>query len=88
MAKNDEMKFEIIDLKKGGYYLFEKSNNGLIGLGDIGLRKENKKNRSHCYQSENKFNYHGIRKALCKKTIYFGGGEYFTPKRILVIQMV
>ena len=34
--------------------------------------------------NENNFNYHGIEKALCGKTKYY---EYFTPKRILVIQM-
>ena len=43
--------------------------------------KENYKNESRCYQSEYNFDYHGIENALCGKY------EYFTPKRILVIQM-
>ena len=76
------MKFEIKYLKKGGIYLYKKSSEYLMALGDIYLNKENNKNESYCYQSEDHFNYHGIEKALCGKT-----GDYFTPKRILVIQM-
>ena len=67
--------------------MYKKSHKYLIYLGDIILRKENKKNKSYCIQYEDRFNYHGIQKALCGKTRYLGGGEYFTPKRILVIQM-
>ena len=80
------MKFEIKDLKWGGYKLKEKSSDYLITLGDIVLYKENNKNESLCYQFENRFDYHGIYKALCGKTYYNYSG-YFTPKRILVIQM-
>ena len=57
----------------------------MIQLGEILLYKENKKNNSSCYQNENNFNYHGIENALSGKTRFDGG--YFTPKRILVIQM-
>ena len=74
------MKFEIKDLEKCGYLLFEKSDGYLIKLGDIRLFKENYKNLSRCYQFENDFDYHGIENALC-------GKFHFTPKRILVIQM-
>ena len=79
------MKFEIKDLEWGGYYLWEKSSSHLISLGDISLHKENKKNESYCWQDEDNFDYHGVEKALCGKT--YGNGGYFTPKRILVIQM-
>jgi hypothetical protein len=81
------MKFEIKELKDGGYWLWEKSDqyNHLIRLGDICLYKENKKNDSCCLQGERYFNYHGIKKALCGKTYWDGGN--FSPKRILIIQM-
>ena len=79
------MKFEIKDLKEGGIYLYKKSDEyNLIDLGDIRLLKEYWKNESYCWQFEDRFNYHGIKNALCGKTGY---GEFFTPKRILVIQM-
>ena len=78
------MKFEIKDLKVGGYGLYEKSSWFLIALGDIGLYKENNKNESLCGQNEDKFDYHGIENALCGKIYY---PDKFTPKRILVIQM-
>ena len=72
--------------------IFEKSTRcgNLITFGDILLHKEDKKNESYCYQAEDKFDYHGIEKALCGKTQYYNDGwkgEYFKPKRILVIQM-
>ena len=81
------MKFEIKNLKEGGICLSEQSDDWLIRLGDINLRKENKKNRSFCYQNKDKFNYHGIENALCGKSAKKFFGESFTPKRILVIQM-
>ena len=74
------MKFEIENLEWGGYRLYKKSENYLIRLGDIYLKKENFKNYSCCWKNENWFDYHGIEKALC-------GKHDFTPKRILVIQM-
>ena len=51
------------------------------------LRKENIKNDSYCRQYEDSFNYQGIPKALCGKTIDNEKEEYFTPTRIVVIQM-
>ena len=78
------MKFEIKDLKRGGIYLYEKSDRRLIGLGDITLSKENKKNDCHCDQDVDHFDYHGISNALCGKI----HPNRFTPKRILVIQMI
>ena len=56
----------------------------MINLGDIWLYKENMKNKSHCYQNQCDFDYHGIKKALCGKD---GWDNKFSPKRILVIQM-
>ena len=80
------MKFEIKDVEIGGYTLFKKFYD-LISLGEIYLRKENKKNESCCYQHEDEFDYHGIKKALCGKTYYYPDYENFTTKRIIVIQM-
>ena len=77
------MKFEIKNLKNGGIYLCQKTNKFLIGLGDISLRKENKKNESNCGQTESYIDFHGIKNALCGK-IY---PKNFITKRILVIQM-
>ena len=79
------MKFEIKDLIGGGYVLCKKSDDYLIWLGDIYLRKEKYKDKSSCVQNENRFSYHGIENALCGKT--WGKNEYYTLKRILVIQM-
>ena len=81
------MKFEIKDLKKGGYRLWNKSVVGLIELGNIVLYKENNKIYSRCYQNEDLFDYFGIEKALCGKTYEHPKHERFTPKKILVIQM-
>ena len=55
----------------------------LIVFGNIRLIKSEKKDECAHFQNEVKFNYHGIENALCGKTRF----EYFTPKRILVIQM-
>ena len=78
------MKFEIQNLKWGGYQLWNKSTDILIDLGNILIYKENMKNSSHCVQREDRFDYHGIEKALSGK-IY--SRFPFTLKRILVIQM-
>ena len=59
----------------------------LIILGDIYWSKENWKNNSLCEQNEDRFDYHGIEKALCGKEPIAIGWMFFTPKRILVIQM-
>ena len=72
--------------------LYCHSNNILIELGDIWLKKENNKNESYCDEDKYSYHnyYHGIKNALCGKSKYYDyefKGEYFTPKRILVIQM-
>ena len=41
------MKFDIIDLKEGGYVLYDKSSSYLIDLGTINLMKENNKNKDN-----------------------------------------
>ena len=74
------MKFEIKDSYWGGYNIFSEKEKWLIWLGDICLKKENKKNKSCSNQNSFNFDYHGIQNALCSH-------YYFTPKRILVIQM-
>ena len=82
------MKFEIKDLQYSGIELYEKSDSGLICLGNIILCKENKKYQSYCDNNEDDFNYHGIENALCGKTFDdWGNGDMFISKRILVIQM-
>ena len=74
------------------YFLCDKSDKSLIKLGDIFLNKENDKSLCYCLQNENKFVYHGIKNALCGKTIFMDKqyqlqGEYFVMKRICIIQM-
>ena len=81
---SNPMKFEIKDLKKGGIYLYEKSHDKLIRLGNIRLAKEMKKNESMYFEIIYHFDYHGIKNALCGKIC---DEKTFTPKRILVIQM-
>ena len=81
------MKFEIKDPWNGGYRLFNKTDDNLIGLGNIWLYKENKKNLSYCWQNEDIFYYYAIEKAVCGKTGGYPNYNCFTPKRLLVIQM-
>ena len=78
------MKYEIKDVINGGYCLYKYFDTSLIDLGDIHLMKEAKKSFSYCHQNDNCFNYHGIQFAF---TGLFLNPNYFTPKRILVIQM-
>ena len=59
-------RFDIKNIKKG-YQLFDKKAEELIVIGDIELKKENKKKFSFCIQSNN-FEYHGYPGALCRKT--------------------
>ena len=66
--------------------MYEKSDDNLVWLGNICLEKEFRKNQSFCQQKDN-FDYHGIEKALCGKEPGEYRNMYFTPKRILVIQM-
>ena len=87
------MKFPIEDIHYGGSYLYEKTEEKLIYLGDILLKKQNKSNTSYCYKQKAKsnFNYQGIDNAICGKTnIEEKGkwkGEFFSPIQIRVIQM-
>ena len=86
------MKYEIKDTHYG-YKLFNANEKMLIQLGDIWLCKPNCTRRSVCCQKEDKYEYHGIQKALCGKVaeenngIWKVGSEIFTPIRIRVIQM-
>ena len=81
------MKYEIKELKYGGIVLFEKSKKFLIRSGNIFLFKENNKNKSYYFIDVYFFDYHGIKNALCGKEANKDGLIFFTPKRILVIQM-
>ncbi|BFU21701.1 trichohyalin, putative [Entamoeba histolytica] len=78
------MKF---DIKKPQYafYLNNQSSDWLFQFGyfgDIVVYKENNKTRSYCNQHS--FEYKGISNALCGKQL----PERFTPKRIIVIEMI
>ena len=72
------MKFEINDISEGGYWLSPKSNDNLIGIGNIWIMKDRIGKVSKCYQYS--FTYPDIENVLC-------GKETFIPKHILVIQM-
>ena len=91
------MKFEIKNTKKGGYYLNESGEfdcTNLILIGTIELMKELYAYESTCHeplkkgdQIEYLFDYHGFDKALCGKIGNSFGGERFTVKKFVVIQM-
>ena len=88
---NEMMKFEIKDTRFG-HVLYDKSHDYLAAFGNIYLRKENNKMVSYCFKQNNqRFDYKGIDNALCGKTRTDNNrvweGEFFTPKRIIVIQM-
>ncbi|BFU26023.1 trichohyalin, putative [Entamoeba histolytica] len=74
------------DIKQPQYafLLCKQSNDCLFafGIGDIRIYKENDKTISFCNQHS--FEYKGISKALCGKEY---PNNYFTPKRIIVIEM-
>ncbi|BFU26426.1 trichohyalin, putative [Entamoeba histolytica] len=76
------MKFDI-KLQQYAFCLFNQSYDNLFvfGLGDIRVYKENNKTQSWCCQHS--FEYKGISNALCGKEY----PKYFTPKRIIVIEM-
>ncbi|EMS13692.1 hypothetical protein KM1_119010 [Entamoeba histolytica HM-3:IMSS] len=74
------MKFDI-EQPEYAFILYGQSRNSWLckfGSNDIWVFKENNKGQSSCRQSS--FEYKGIENALC-------GGDKFTPKRIVVIQM-
>ena len=81
------MKYEI-RFQCQGYWLYPKKNSNLIELGDITLYKENFKNKCYCDQDNWCFNYHGRKNAFCGKQKHKHVRQGFTPKRILVCQMV
>jgi hypothetical protein len=63
------MKFDIIDLKSGGYQLKKQTDadHSLIHLGNIYLYKQNCIEKSFSFQNVDEFNYHEIEMALCGK---------------------
>ncbi|BFU25503.1 trichohyalin, putative [Entamoeba histolytica] len=68
----EQPQYAFLLCNKSDDYLF------VFGLGDIDVYKENNKTESYCKQYS--FEYEGITNALCGKL-------YFTPKRIIVIEM-
>ncbi|BFU18748.1 trichohyalin, putative [Entamoeba histolytica] len=76
------MKFDI-EIPEYAFYLYKQYDDRLFdfGIDDIAVCKENDKTKSLCYQCS--FEYEGISNALCGKDYT----EYFTPKRIIVIEM-
>ncbi|EMS12192.1 hypothetical protein KM1_058620 [Entamoeba histolytica HM-3:IMSS] len=76
------MKFNIKE-SKHAFKIYNQLDNCLFsfGLGDIDVYKENNKIKSYCHQDS--FEYNGISNVLCGKDYT----EYFTPKRIIVIEM-
>ena len=80
----ESMKFEINNYEKGGYCLYDTSDDCLMRLGDILLYKRNGKDKSYCLQDNGYFNYHDIKNAICG----YSYPKKFDPKRIMVIQMI
>ena len=81
---NGMTKFEIKNTTDGGIELFKSDNDHLIGLGNIMLFKENKKDQSTTYQNGELFENNGIKTAsLCGKQY----PKKFSLDRIIVIQM-
>ncbi|BFU23760.1 trichohyalin, putative [Entamoeba histolytica] len=77
------MKFDI-KYPQNAFYLCNQSSDCLFKFGyfgDIFVYKENYKTKSYCQQDS--YEYEGIRNALCGKE----WPKYFTPKRIIVIEM-
>ncbi|GAB1223301.1 hypothetical protein ENUP19_0141G0002 [Entamoeba nuttalli] len=78
------IKFDI-EIPQNAFCLFNQSDDRLFefgyGYSDILVYKENNKTYSYCNQYS--FSYEGVSNALCGKE----WPNYFTPKRIIVIQM-
>ena len=93
------MKFEIKNLKRGGVTTFQTqsprvSHKLFFKAGDIFFCPKYFKDKSFCEQNEDRFNYHGIDKALCGKGKVSDSPkdcmteeECFNPKSLLIIQM-
>ena len=79
------MKFKIKDSINNGIWLYPQTNESLVLIGHIYLKKKEYTETSLCRQNEFHFEYNDIPNALCGKTHMDGG--CFTPKRITVIQM-
>ena len=73
-------KFEIVDNKKGGIMLWKQSDEHLITLGNIVLKKFGYDDYSFYCRFDKNFNYYGTENELYEK-------NYFRPNRFLVIQM-
>ena len=85
---NGMMKFEEKS-NSSGFYMYDKSNNGLLFYtnGGIYIYTENNKTSSNIYAySESYYDYHGKFKSL-HPSLSNGSYAYFTPKRFTVIQM-
>ena len=80
------LKCEIKDTKNG-YKLFLKNDNRLIAFGSnaILLKKHQMKDKSYCEQKDNIFDYHNRSTVLTGKDY---PNWHFTPKRILVFEML
>ena len=74
-------KYEIKNNYNAGYELFNTEENDFIHLGDIHLMKKNNRMYSSIEQRLSYFEYGKDKQALCGKL------NYFTPNRIVVIQM-
>ena len=73
--------------EKTGYVLFNDFQMELITLGDIHLFKQNFASRSYCENNQHLWKYEG-ENMLCGKSMNtVGKGNYFIPKRIIIIQM-
>ena len=84
------MKFKHKQDKPTIISFYGKQDTRLIRLGDICLYKEEQKQKSYCndYYKYCYGNYYRIQSALCGKTGSEKNGKKFTPKRILIIQMI
>ena len=82
------IKFDIVDIEKGGYCLFNQSDISLLTIGDIWLYKKKDRKDCSCSEDTTHFNYNSIQHALCGKNPYSNSITFFNPKRILVIQMI
>ena len=87
---NGMIKCEKTTTDKYAMYLYDKSNNYLFGVGSghqIAFYKQSVKSNSYCQQNysgnTHYFDYHGHEKLLCG-TYY---PQYYTPQRLIVIQM-
>ena len=88
-GRTNGMKKFNVKIPQYAYYQYQKSNSILLGIGgghDIRVYKKGQ-NGSCCHQTDSatSFNYEGISCSLCSSSN--SGRQYFTPKRITVIQM-